>query len=115
MEGQDALTMWFYIILGFCGILFHVYIKVQNKGGVSFGDFWAYIKGNQLATFFSILVYAALVMLWELEGFDFFGWKAGVLNGSIIGVGYMGNSVFKTLIKAKVGDKLTQTDEEDKP
>jgi hypothetical protein len=117
MDAQQSVqVMWIYIAMGFCGILFHVYSKVMaEKGsnkGLSIGDFTSYVSANSLAMLMSLIVYAVLVTMWEMEGFDFFGWQKGVLNGSIIGVGYMGNSIMKSFIKSKT-DKV-EAEEGDK-
>jgi len=113
MEQQAFILKIMYIFIGLCGILFHVYTKVREQRrkaglgdeGASFIDFSNYIKQNQLATTFSLLAFLIVLGIWEYEGLEFMGWSKGWLNGSIIFVGYAGQSILKTIMKSK-SDKL---------
>ena len=91
-----------FYALGLLGIVIHIIKAVlKQRSDDKLSALVAYINAHQLSTLCSVLTYTGVVTIWATAGIDLIGLKQGALNGMVIILAYVSDSLFD-LIASKV-------------
>lgn len=94
-------TNMIFAIMGCFGILLKIAIQLVKNKKKKISDFIEYINEDSLVVLVSFGCYIVIIVMWWIEGLDFFGMFKGVLNAMTFFVGLGAERMLATAMKEK--------------